>query len=256
MGPDAPVTERVHIIPLGFEYARLREPIFDWKADRVVAVEYSEADATIPYLDDLLQELEDDHRIALERRSCDIFDLYDALGIIAEAATEYEHHNVYVNISAGSKITAVAGVLACMLTGASPIYARPDYGPDADRIPDEPLHESVADIVELPTYPIDRPDDVLVAVLAHLEHAATGDGRYRGVSKQALIDFAKNEEFQFIVDSETESEKGYYRLLERHVVSPLRQSGYVQVEQVGRKKYVSLTQAGRNALEAFQYVLD
>ncbi|MFC7165511.1 DUF6293 family protein [Halospeciosus flavus] len=171
MPADPPVTERVHVVPLGFEYARLRQPVVDWKADAVVAVEHAGSDATIPYLDEFLAELDADERVDLVVRSCDIFDLYDALGTIAAAIDDYPDDEVFVNLSAGSKITAIAGMIACMATGARPIYARPDYGPDAEHVPEEPLHSDVDEVFELPTYPIDRPSETLVTCLSHIDEA-------------------------------------------------------------------------------------
>ncbi|WP_255169956.1 DUF6293 family protein [Natrononativus amylolyticus] len=258
MTGDVPVRNRVQIVPLGFEYARLREPILYWKADVVVAIEYAESEQEIPFLSALLDELEQNERIELERRECDLFELYDALGTITKAITDYETDDVYVNLSAGSKITAIAGMIACMASGASPIYARPDYGPDGEQIPDEPLHDGVAEVFALPTYPIDRPSNTHVAFLARIEAGTTPEthGRYHGVPKKELIEFALEEEFDFVVRSETTSQKGYYRLLDRHVIEPLVERGYVEIEQVGRRKFVSLTPDGENVLRAFRHFIE
>lgn len=258
MEGSPPIRNRVQIVPLGFEYARLKQPISEWKADIVVAIEYEDAAEEIPYITALLEELDDDERIVLDRRACDIFELYDALGTIAEAISDYETDDVYVNLSAGSKITAIAGMIACMASGASPIYARPDYGPDGEHIPEEPFHDDVAEVFELPTYPIDRPSDMLVAFLARIRRETTevAHGRYQGVSKLELIEFAREEGFPFIAQSEAATEKGYYRLLDRHVIEPLREKGYVTIERVGRQKFVTLTTEGSNALQAFGHLVD
>lgn len=258
METHTPVRDRVQVVPLGFEYARLKQPIEDWKADVVVAIEYGNATAEIPYLTTLLEELADDGGITLDRRACDIFELYDALGTITEAISDYETDDVYVNLSAGSKITAIAGMIACMASGASPIYARPDYGPDGEQIPEEPLHDDVAEVFELPTYPIDRPSDMHIALLARIQEGTTEKtrGRYQGVPKKALIEFALDREFPFVAQSETATQKGYYRLLDRHVVRPLTERGYITTERVGRQKFVTLTPAETNALHAFRHFID
>lgn len=250
------VTERVQVVPLGFEYARLRDPVYEWKADRVVAVTYEDG-VSVPYLEAFLDELRENDRITLETRSCDIFDLYDALGTIAGAIETYADDEVFVNLSAGSKVTAIAGMLACMATGARPIYAMPDYGSDSERVPDEPLHDAVETTVQLPTYPIETPTETEVAFLAYVDRETTTDatGRYRGASKGDLVAFARDREFPFVAASDASTDKGYYRLLDRHIVDPFREKGYVELEQVGRKKYVRLTETGRNALRAFGFRL-
>ena len=245
---------RVQIVPLGFEYERLKQPILQWKADVVVPIEYRNSEHEPPYLDKLITELEANERIEVDRRACDIFDLFDTLGTISKAISDYANDDVFVNISAGSKITAIGGMIACMATGARPLYARPEYGPEGTRIPDAPLHEEVSEIFELPRYPIDRPADRHIAFMAHIDdctHEITS-GRYRGVSKKELIQFALQEEFPFIAESETTSEKGYYRLLDRHVLDPLTEQGFVSIEKIGRKKFVTLTEDGKNVLRAFR----
>ena len=251
---DSPVPERVQVVPLGFEYARLREPVRSWKADRVVAIEYVE-DTDVPYIDAFLEELAADDRVDLEVRTCDIFDLYDALGAVAAAIDDHADDDVYVNVSAGSKITAIAGTIACMATGATPVYARPDYGPDDERIPDEPLHDAVAETFALPTYPIERPSHEHVAVLEFVAESGDGEGRYEGVTKGELLDFGAREELPFVAESDAETRKGLYRRLDSRVLSPLLERQYVAVSQVGREKYVSLTEQGENVLRAFDYVL-
>lgn len=252
---DSPVPVRVQVAPLGFEYARLRDPIMRWRADKVVAVAYGGGES-VPYLDDLLAELAASDRVELETRSCDIFDLYDALGTVAGAIADHPDDDVYVNLSAGSKVTAVAGMLACMATGATPLYARPDYGPDGRSIPDEPFHDAVAEVVELPTYPIDAPSATEVAVLDFVEANTTdAQGRYRGVSKKELVAFVREERFPFVEASEATTEKGYYRLLDRNVLDPFAERGYVETERIGRRKFVRLSEEGRNALRAFRYLL-
>lgn len=254
--PGSAVPLRVHVVPLGFEYERLRAPIREWRADKVVAVEYDEGER-ISYVEGLLDELADDAGVELQRRACDIFDLYEALGTIVAAVDDHPDDEVYVHLSAGSKITAIAGMIACMAGDAHPLYARPDYGPDSERVPDEPLHDEVDRIFELPTYPIERPPEPQIAAMDFLAQEDAGDatGRYRGASKKDLVRFVRDQGFPFVAESEATTEKGYYRLLETHVVGPLTERGYVAVEQVGRRKYVSLTPEGEDTLRAFRHVL-
>lgn len=252
---SSPVPRRVQIVPLGIEYARLKAPILEWRADVVVAVEYSESTRDIPYIQRLLSELEANERIDLRLKTCDIFDLYDTLDTLTRAISEYPDDVVYVNLSAGSKITAIAGMIACMATDAHPIYARPDYEPEESRIPSEPRHEQVAETFELPRYPIERPSDTLLQFLSFITAETTEreSGRYRGVSKKELIEFAREQDFAFVSESEATTEKGYYRILDTHVVVPAQEKGYVTVEKVGRTKFVSLTVDGENTLRAFRH---
>ncbi|WP_276255169.1 DUF6293 family protein [Halomontanus rarus] len=235
------VPDRVHVMPVGYENDRLVLPAIELGADRIVLLEPEAGDAR-EYAESVRERL-DDAGIAHETIPCDIFDLYESIGAIAEVASRFE--DVSVNIASGSKVTAVAGAIACMATDATPYYVRAErYGEAADSV-----SEGVEAIYELPTYPIDRPSREHVAVLAHV-------AEHEPVTKKRLIAYGENEDLPFIADYDGAGEKGKYRLLERHVVDPLAERGYVAVDDVGRTKRVSITDSGRNTLRAFSYLLD
>ncbi|TKX52073.1 hypothetical protein EXE44_19330, partial [Halorubrum sp. SS7] len=63
-----------------------------------------------------------DEGIRTETVECDIFNLFSSLGTIAEISNRLRDHNVYVNLASGSKVTAIGGMIACMVTGAIPYY--------------------------------------------------------------------------------------------------------------------------------------
>ncbi|MEF8851961.1 MAG: hypothetical protein V5A44_07445 [Haloarculaceae archaeon] len=50
--------------------------------------------------------------------------------------------------------------------------------------------------------------------------------------------------------------KSEYRLLDSHVLDPLVDNGYVELEEVGRSTRVSLTGSGANTLRAFRYLVE
>ncbi|MCU4743632.1 DUF6293 family protein [Natronoglomus mannanivorans] len=239
------VPDRVHVMPVGYENDRLVLPAIELGADRVVLLEPDAGDAGeyAETVRDRLTEAE----IAHETVPCDVFDLYESIGTIAELVTAFDEadEEVFVNVASGSKVTAIAGAIACMATDATAYYVRAErYGEDADSV-----SEGVEAIYELPAYPIERPTREHVAVLAHV-------AEHEPVTKKRLIAFAEDETLPFIADYEGAGEKGKYRLLERHVVDPLSERGYVAVEDVGRTKRLSVTDSGRNTLRAFSYVLD
>lgn len=235
------VPDRVHVMPVGYELDRLVLPAIELGADRVILLEPDDGDAR--EYGDAVRERLDAAEIPHETIACDIFDLYESIGSIAEIATRFE--DVSVNIASGSKVTAVGGAIACMATDATPYYVRAErYGEDADSV-----SEGVEAIYELPTYPIDRPSREHVAVL---EYVAANEP----VTKKRLIAVGEDRALPFIADYEGDGEKGKYRRLERHVVDPLVDRGYLAVDDAGRTKRVSTTERGRNTLRAFSYVLD
>jgi hypothetical protein len=254
------VDERVHVMPFGFEYDRIVEPAKEYRADRVVLLDWIAEDIDRPsYHADVESDL-DAAGIAYERVDCRLFDLYDSISVVAETVTDEATpvdddgvgNTVYVNLSTGSKITAIGGMIACMVTGlARPYYVRAEqYAPEA-----APVGEGMEVAIDLPTYPMDRPEYQQIAVLARIEAAG-------GLSKRALIEFGADEGLAFIRDCDrpfeadgTPSKQSYARL-RRHVVAPLRERGFVDVERVGTRNEVVATEKGRNTRKAFDYLLD
>lgn len=242
---DMNVPERVHIMPLGYERDRITEAARRLKADRVVLLDHVEDEDDRPsYHSEVLDELQNANMM-VDRVQCNIFDLYESLGTIAELVTQNIDDDVYVNLATGSKVTAIGGMIACMATNATPYYVRAETYGDND---DQPVSEGVRGINELPAYPIDKPSPERVAMLEHIADE-------REVSKKSLIEFGEMAELPFLEEYDSEEMKGKYRLLDSRILDPLEDQGYVEVTEVGRKKYVSLTSSGANTLEAFRYLL-
>jgi hypothetical protein len=239
------VAERVHLMPVGYENDRIVLPAERLRADRVVLLEY-EDETDHPSYARRVRERLDDAGVDHETVYCDIFDLYDCIGTVAELATRFADHEVSVNLATGSKVTAIGGMIACMATGATPYYVRAErYAAETDG----DVAEGVREITELPTYPMESPERQHVSVMDYL--ASEGEAR-----KRDLIDFGREARLPFIADREAANRKSEYRLLDSHVLDPLEANGYVALEAVGRSTRVSLTESGRNTLRAFRYLLE
>ncbi|PSQ19141.1 hypothetical protein BRD00_02525 [Halobacteriales archaeon QS_8_69_26] len=242
---------RVHVAPLGLEHDRIVDPPVEYGADRVVLLDY------LPdYLDDRLTPDDivaefDDRGIAAEVVECEMGDFFDAMAVFGAVITDHPDDEVYVNLATGNKVTAIAGMLACMATeAAQPYYVEAeDHGSHRAPVP-----TGVRSIDAIPRYPIDRPDDQLLEVMEFVATSdrADHDGEpYR--IKRELIEFGEREDLPFLADYTGETEKGKFRRLEAHVVTPLTDRGYVDVESVGTRKRVYLTDLGHNVLRAFRF---
>lgn len=254
------VAERVHVMPFGFEHDRIVEPAVAYRADRVVLLDWLADDVDRPdYHDDVIADLEA-AGVDVDLHECDLFDLYDSIGVIARLVTAEARpvddadvgNEVYVNLATGSKITAIAGMIACMVTGvARPYYVRAErYASGTD-----PVGYGMEVAIDLPTYPMERPDRQQIAVLDHLVEEGPQ-------SKQTLIRFGAERDLPFIRDcdrpfddSGTPTKQSYARL-RRHVVDPLSDRGFVAVDSVGTTRRVRATEDGHNARIAFGYVLE
>ncbi|SFS03412.1 CRISPR-associated protein (Cas_Cas02710) [Halomicrobium zhouii] len=239
------VTERVHLMPVGYENDRIVLAAERFRADRVVLLEYDDETDHPSYAETVRERL-DQRGVDHESVACDVFDFYDSIGTVAELATRFSDHDVYVNLASGSKVTAIGGMIACMATGATPYYVRAErYAAESE----SDTAEGIRAVTELPTYPMESPDPQHVAVMDYV-------AREDGARKRDLITYGKEAGLSFVADHDAANRKSEYRLLDSHVLDPLRENGYVTVRERGRSKLVELTDAGENTLRAFRYLLD
>lgn len=245
---DMDVRDRVHIIPLGYERDRVVVPPVRMGADTVVLVKHSRDDPeNYPeYYDDIFEAF-DESAVQVAEVNADIFDLYDALGTIAGLIQKYDHDDVYVNLATGGKVTAIAGMIACMVTeAATPYYVSADtYGDHRQ----EPVARNVTNISNLPTYPIDAPTPEQVQMLAYIAEEGP-------VSKKRLIGYAESQDLPFIAGYQGGDIKGKYRKLDSVILNPLVEDGSVSLDQQGRRKVAHITSNGENTLRGFKYMIE
>ena len=248
---DMDVPKRIHIAPLGYEKDRIVRPVIEAAADEALLLEPDPDAAGVdrPSYHERVRERIREAGIGIETVECDIFNLYSSLGTIAELSNRFRDHNVYVNLASGSKVTAIGGMIACMVTGAIPYYVRAEeYAGGEER----PVASGAKPPETLPKYHIEEPEAQHVAVLDHV-----ADGQ--SVTKQDLIEFGLREELPFIARYDTDGVqnpmRGYYRRLNTRIVDPLRERGFIEVEEHSKYQYVSVTESGENHRQAFRYLL-
>lgn len=240
MGMEIP--DRVHVVPLGYEHDRVVEAADDYRADKVILVRHTDDDPGSKHISDVVDSLEN-LNIGYQLDSCDIFDLYDSIGTIGDIISEHDSDEVYINISAGSKITAVAGFIAGTVTDTTVYYGK------AEKYDGTPSGFESA--FQLPHYPIDAPDKQQIITLTVLHELSE---RNIHPTKGDLIHIAMQNHLEFT--QRNVDEKGLYRLLGTQILEPLSEYGYVESYKDGRSKRVKLTEQGEGAYEAFKSLID
>jgi hypothetical protein len=274
------VVRRVHVAPLGYEYDRVLEPARRYGADVLYAlvdvprermagvagdadggVRRAEVDATrwvgrgrtgASYHEDLLAALSETG-VEVRVRAADLYDVYDVLGAVTTVAARHADDDVRVNVSTGGALAAVGATVACMdgSTDATAYYVHPE-----ERAHDgaaAPTTRGFADVDTLPTYPVDSPTSDQVAVMRYLRRADTAAYTPK---KRDVIDHAKEAGLGFVADDPPANRQGEFRRLNAAVVEPLVADGYVTVDDVGRRKELSLTERGEQALRAFRHKIE
>ncbi len=163
---------------------------------------------------------------------------------------EEKSNSIFVNVSVGSKIQAIASMMACMMfkdvVTIKPYYVVPK---DYTIMPQKRQQtEGMKEIIALPDYKIEIPSKKLVKCL-ELVHDYDG-GK---VSKKKLKDFAIQNKLiheRSREDSRDDeySEQAGFMALNKTLIEPLRSWGFITVEKIGSHNVVSLTSEGRDAL--------
>ena len=243
------VPDRIHIVPLGYEKDRVLDPLRDLKADKVILLIHDD-DEELWYRREVKNELRGS-TIKIEERDCDIFDMYGTIGTIADIIDNHPDDDIYVNLATGSKVTAIGGMIACMLTDATPYYVRAErYGPEnKEGPPSDPVSSGVKGIDNLPSFHIDEHPAEQIHALEFISNEGP-------VRKSELIEFGDENQLPFLSDHNSANRTGQYRLLDNHIIDPLTERGEITVEKVGRRSEIKITQAGQNTLRAFDYLLE
>jgi len=107
-------------------------------------------------------------------------------------------------------------MMACQSSSATPFYVAPNFeNEDGSReAPSEPLVDSIGEMFDLPVFRLSSPSPDQLAIL--------GISKRKTVQQKELIQHARDEGLKFITDTSSKTEEGLYRLLETHIIKPLR----------------------------------
>ena len=168
---------RVHIAPVGYEFRRVTEPLIRMQADKVYLVTYTKEDTVSDFFSAIKKELADNYaHIQVRDIFLDVWDLYTCIEKFHDIITKEEGNHVYVNVSTGTKITAIAGMLACMMGEAQPYYVPVSYPTREVKM----LTEHVEEPKLFPTYEIKQPKPEFISILNLLQ-------KNEGVMRKAMM---------------------------------------------------------------------
>ncbi len=245
---------RIHIAAVGFEVERVTVPLEADRADRVYLLTRAERDAAAPFVEEVVRRL---RRAAwpVEVRvvRTDLWDVFQALSSLrtifeTERRTERNAREVLplrVNVSTGTKITAIAGTLACMLWNGSPYYAHVSKAWYSDRTPRVGEFHDVVDQVEpVGVYELRAPAMELVEVLEALGRRG-GTLRKRELIRELGLDRPGPD------GARAPSPQAQHGRLRRRLEPLERRWGFVRSESPGPRSRVLLTEQGRLAVALF-----
>ena len=279
---------RIHIAPLGFEVDRIVLPAIKLRADVVCLLVHSNrsADKAEPFEHQIRERLEE-ARIEVRREFADRQSLFGMLRAVRGIITGDvgRNNDIYVNVSSGSKIQSIACMMACMmwndLANLMPYYAEPEeYASSPGRVSgrDEGEEEGggeeeeggesggaatggsgnvteagkpvqissgLKQITDLPKYRIQIPRQDLIGALAIVRDSEGGR-----IKKSEMAERAEELGIIKINSREENKESARFASLAKNIIDPLTNDWkFIHTEKVGRTRWVSLTEEGKNASE-------
>ena len=236
---------RIHIVAVGFEFRRVTEPLIRMQADKVYLITYAKDDAASNFYSAIKNELAQNYKhIMVEEVFLNIWNLYDCIEKFREIILKEKGNHIYVNVSTGTKISAIAGMLSCMMWNTNPYYAPVTFVGRKKLIQPSEL---VEDSNMLPTYEIKKPKPEYMLILNLIQD-------HKGVMRKSKMIEKLSE--QGIIRKEDEHGhelKGpamHSQL--RSLLDPMeREWKLIRIEASGRRSEVFLTEQGQTTLRYF-----
>ena len=240
------VNLRVHVAPVGFEIDRIAIPAKQMKADRVWLVMHDEVskDRAHGYMEKIRTQLKKEKievKITYSNRS----DLFKLLRTLREIVENEQGNDIFVNCSSGSKIQAIACMMACMMfhekTKLTPYYAEPE---SYSSVRGEQLSSGLKSIVKMPAYEIHTPKPILISALKIIKEAG---GK---ITKKEMAKTAYDKKLLVIHAKEENFQQARFASLDKNIIQPLvNEWKFIEVERIGRTRWIKITQEGLGAVE-------
>ena len=241
------VNLRIHVAPVGFEVDRIVIPAVRMKADKVWLVVHDNIaeDKASKYREKIEKELEQ-KGIKTEIVYANRLRLFPIIKAVTEIIFKERKNEIYVNVASGSKIHGIGCMMACMLFDdrekIHPFYAQAEQYPEYDGELQQTY--GVAEIYPLPTYRIGTPKPELIEAMRIIKKAG---GR---IQKKKMAEEAEKSNIITVNAKKQNFTQARFASLDKNIVQPLVDTWkFVEVEKIGRNRWLKLTEDGNHAAE-------
>ena len=237
---------RVHIAPVGYEIDRIVLPAKQERADKVWLLlhENRNEDKAGPFITKINNQLSK-LNIDIKEEYHDRRDLFKIIRSVKNIVEEEKGNEVYVNLASGSKIQAIGTMMACMMfndyQNVHPFYVEAKNYPGFNL--KQPQSTGIKDIVNVPPYSIKTPDQKLVSALQIISKHG------KKITKKEMAQLAEKDDIITINAKEKNHSMARFASLDKNIIQPLEDWGFIEVEKIGRNRWIKITEEGKNAAE-------
>jgi hypothetical protein len=270
---------RVHICVVGYELDRISQAAIDQKADKVVLITQKENDSGRDYFIENRRRIIDKGIEVQEEFVDDIRDLPHLLRIIKKVIdNEHKENSIFINISSGSTLSAIAGTISSMMFEKErkiiPYYVKPKtYKQDIDEETGlKPQTEGIEVIKKILTFQMQLPSKELMIVLKYLKEE---EEKGHTVTKKDLIEFSKEEEHLKLIretkrhlankikvekqaaddkNKEDKEKAKDYAWINQNIIRKLKEEwNLIEIYKIGTNACVKLNEKGKTMLDYLGY---
>ncbi len=239
------VNLRVHIAPVGFEVDRIVISAKKMNADKVWLLVHDNPseDKALPYLKKILAQLKN-QKIKTQIQRANRLNLFQILKSVKEIVEEEKDNDIFVNVASGSKIQAIACMMACQMfndrKNIKPFYAEAE---EYAAFKGEQT-KGVKNLQSLPTFEIQRPKPELVKALKII---IENKGK---IQKKQMAELAEENQIIKVNARDENYTQARFASLDKNIIQPLQEQWkFIEVEKIGRNRWIKITQEGINASE-------
>jgi len=187
----------------------------------------------------------------------DYIDYFQIIQEISKVISNEREQNpnckIYINISAGSKLTAIASIEAARIWDLETYYI---YSQEIS-FGGGPKHSGEMKILSIKGFPIQKPREDLIKVLKVIEKIMAGGKKF--VYKKYLLNVLKDEGLLQLITENPDLKKNKsseYMALNQRYLNPLEKAWkFIKISDDKRNKKIFLTDEGKEILKIFKYYI-
>jgi len=185
-------------------------------------------------------------RVELKISYADRLNMFKIIKSVKEIIAAEENNYIYINVASGSKIQAIACMMACMILkdckNIQPFYAEPEtYAAFEGKQQSFGIKETFP----LPTYEIQTPKQKLLDALKIIH-----ENKNQKITKKEMAIIAEEKGLITINAEKSNHSQARFASLDKNIIEPLVDEwNFVEVEKIGRNRWIKITQDGLDAAE-------
>ncbi len=242
---------RVHIIPVGFEKDRVVIPAIKMNAEKVILMVMEEdTERGKMFVENSRTKLKSEG-IDVEDYVINFFNLNKNMEAFNHLIKEHKNDDIYINISTGSKIQALAALFSAMAAKNEGIRITTYYvEPEIYGQVNEPMSTGIKDIISIPIFPLPQPsNEIKEATKLLLKHSFSKEELGKALAEKGVLgDKLKNAANDLLNEKIRIS---IHSTVQSKIIVPMLKEKYIVTEKKGRNIIITLTEFGREASNLF-----